>query len=402
MKARGLSRQLTLVFLFGTYLVLSVLLAMGLWVNGDGYGSGLAAGIALFGLCIAMHGQITRFIEMAQVREAIDGVRGESQSLVAHVEAGEARIAANDLRIEAITRSLEDERRQFSEVVQALSARAAAARTPALPRPEAHELRETVAEALAGGRVDLHLQPVVGLPQRKLANYEGFSRLRDASGNLIMPAEFLGPAEAAGLIPEIDMRLVRRCLQVARRLDRQGLRAGFFCNLSMVSLADAGFVADLVHVVETNRDIGDPLIVELGQDALRGCREVHARGLAHLAAAGVRFSLDKVTDLDLDLPGLRQAQIQFVKIGAQRLVEDLMEVDGLLTLKSFPDIAAEDLVALGRRYGVELIAEKVEHERQVVDLLDLGLSLGQGRLFGAPRAVRGAVFEGAGVDQAAA
>jgi cyclic-di-GMP phosphodiesterase TipF (flagellum assembly factor) len=401
MKPRGVSRQLTLVFLFGTYLALSVFLAMSLWLNGDGYGSGLAAGIAMFGLCIALHGQIMRFVEMAQVREAIDDVRDESRSLEAHIEAGEARIAANDLRLEAITRSLEDERRQFADVVQVLAARSMA-RQPALPQLQSGELRETVAEALAEGRIDLHLQPVVGLPQRKLANYEGFSRLRDASGKLIMPAEFLGPAEAAGLIPEIDMRLVRRCLQVARRLDRQGLRPGFFCNLSMVSLADAGFVADLTYAVEANRDLGDPLIVELGQDALRNCGEVHARGLAALAAAGVRFSLDKVTDLDLDLPGLRRAQIQFVKIGAQRLVEDLHEVDGLLTLKSFPDIAAEDLVALGRRYGLELIAEKVEHERQVVDLLDLGLSLGQGRLFGAPRAVRGAVLADAEADQAAA
>ena len=392
MKLSGVSRQLTLVFLFGTYLCLSVFLAMGLWVNGDGYGSGLAAGIALFGLCIAMHGQIMRFIQMAQMREAIDASLDESRSLADQIE-------RSDRRIEEISQSLEAERQQFYDVggarlLQALTVRAMGdpmrARGDSLSRSV--QVRDAVAEALAAGRIDLHLQPVVGLPQRKLANYEGFSRLRDPSGQLIMPAEFLGAAEAAGLVPEIDMRLVRRCFQVARRLDAQGLRPGFFCNLSMVSLSDAGFVADLVRHVEANRDLGEPLIVELGQAALRACNEVQARNIARMGAAGVRFSLDKVFDLDLDLPALKQAEVRFVKIAAERLIEDLVEIDGLLTLRSFPDIAAEDLVTLGRRYGLELIAEKVEQERQVVDLLDLGLSLGQGHLFGAPRAVRSAVL----------
>jgi cyclic-di-GMP phosphodiesterase TipF (flagellum assembly factor) len=49
-----------------------------------------------------------------------------------------------------------------------------------------------------------------------------------------------------------------------------------------------------------------------------------------------------------------------------------------------------------RRYGVELIAEKVENERQVVDILDLDIQLGQGNLFGEPRAIKDAVLAAAG------
>ena len=49
-----------------------------------------------------------------------------------------------------------------------------------------------------------------------------------------------------------------------------------------------------------------------------------------------------------------------------------------------------------RRYGVELIAEKVENERQVIDILDLDIGLAQGHLFGEPRAIKDAVLAEAG------
>jgi len=53
-----------------------------------------------------------------------------------------------------------------------------------------------------------------------------------------------------------------------------------------------------------------------------------------------------------------------------------------------PDIQAADFAALTRRYGVEVIAEKVENERQVVDILELDVGMGQGHLFGEPRAIK--------------
>ena len=62
--------------------------------------------------------------------------------------------------------------------------------------------------------------------------------------------------------------------------------------------------------------------------------------------------------------------------------------DGGAPLRSMPDIQAADFAALTRRYGVEVIAEKVENERQVVDILELDVSMGQGHLFGEPRAIK--------------
>ncbi len=134
------------------------------------------------------------------------------------------------------------------------------------------------------------------------------------------------------------------------------------------------------------------LIFELGQASFKSRGAIEARNMAKLADLGFRFSLDKVTDLDFDFPDLSRADVKFVKIGADVLLAQLLEVDGRMALKSLRDIQASDFAGLTRRYGVEVIAEKVESERQVVDILELDIGYGQGHLFGEPRAIREAVL----------
>lgn len=114
--------------------------------------------------------------------------------------------------------------------------------------------------------------------------------------------------------------------------------------------------------------------------------------MAKLADLGFRFSLDKVVDLDLDFQDLARADVKFLKVGADVLLSELLEVEGRPVLRSLRDLAATDFADLSRRYGVEIIAEKVETERQVVDILELNIGYGQGNLFGEPRAIRDAVL----------
>jgi cyclic-di-GMP phosphodiesterase TipF (flagellum assembly factor) len=114
--------------------------------------------------------------------------------------------------------------------------------------------------------------------------------------------------------------------------------------------------------------------------------------MAKLADLGFRFSLDKVTDIDLNFPDLARADVKFVKVAAPVLLDQLEDDEGLLTLRSLPEIAAPDFAHLARRHGVEIVVEKIESEREVVDVLDLNIGLGQGHLFGEPRPIRDAVL----------
>ena len=101
-----------------------------------------------------------------------------------------------------------------------------------------HLMLTLVREALEAGRVELHLQPIVSLPQRKTYYYESFTRLRDHENNVIMPADFIRVAEPAGLISVVDNLLLFRCVQIVRRLTQKDRRIGIVCNISPHSLGD--------------------------------------------------------------------------------------------------------------------------------------------------------------------
>jgi cyclic-di-GMP phosphodiesterase TipF (flagellum assembly factor) len=253
-------------------------------------------------------------------------------------------------------------------------------------------LLTTVREALAENRVDLYLQPVVSLPQRRTIFYESFSRLRDETGRVLMPAEYLSVAEPEGLVSAIDNLLLFRCVQIVRRLARQDRKVAIFCNISLTSLADETFFPQFLEFLAENKDIAGGLIFELGQEAFDQRGSVEARNMAKLADLGFRFSLDKVEALDFDLRELQRADIRFIKIGAETLLAQLLDADGGAMPAMLQGLQGTDFAALVRRHGMEIIAEKVEAERQVIDVLELDIAFGQGNLFGEPRAIRDAVL----------
>ena len=395
-------RRLTLGLLIATYLCLSLIVALSLWRSGAGWGVAASALMGGLGLCLASHGMIMRFLEMRDLRGEVEAVRDAHKILLAQVVKIDGRVTTVARAIDAdVTRSAEliDDVHMLEDLVHKMTRRFE--QPPAAPYIAARDgqdlrrssgMLEIVREALAENRVDLYLQPVVSLPQRRTVFYESFTRLRDPTGRVIMPAEYLAVAEPAGMVTAIDNLLLFRCVQIVRRLAAQDRRVGIFCNVSIASLGDDEFFPQFHELLRANRDLAPALIFEIGQAAFDARTAVQARNMGKLAELGFRFSLDKVTDLDLDLQDLSRAEVKFVRVGAQTLLDDLTEIDERLVLRSMPDLAAEDFALLMRRYGVELIAEKVENERQVVDILDLDIQLAQGHLFGEPRAIKDAVL----------
>ncbi len=261
--------------------------------------------------------------------------------------------------------------------------------------PPRRRLLETVREALAENRVDLYLQPVVSLPQRRTVFYESFSRLRDATGRVMMPAEYLAVAEPEGLVTAIDNLLLFRCVQIVRRLAKKDRKVGIFCNISLASLARRGLLPAVPGPPGARtRTCSGALIFELGQAAFEQPRR--GRGPQHGQAGRPRLPLLASTRSPTSTStsqDLARADVKFLKVGAQMLLDRAgrgRRATGRCA--RCPTCAAEDFAALTRRYGVEVIAEKIEAERQVVDVLELDIAYGQGHLFGEPRAIKDAVL----------
>ncbi|HUZ13303.1 MAG TPA: EAL domain-containing protein [Caulobacteraceae bacterium] len=396
-------RKLTTALLVGAYICLALIGAVVAWGFGAGAGAGMAAFAGALALALAVHALAARSLDLRasslEIAEVLDAQRAVAARLgkletrlSAEVEAAVDDALRRSEELSSEVQLLEDVVHQIGERLEAeLSGQVARARGREAS-PQSGALLETVSQALAAGRVDLYLQAVVSLPQRRTQFYESFSRLRDETGRVLMPAEFLSVAEPGGLVAAIDNLLLFRCVQIVRRLARQDRKIGIFCNISLASLGDEAFFPPFMEFLGANRDLADALIFELGQSAFETRGRLEARNMAKLADLGFHFSIDKVARLDLDFQDLARADVRFVKIAAPVLLGGLEEAGGVLAWKALPGLAAADLAHLARRHGVELVAEKVESEREVVDVLDLNIGFGQGHLFGEPRPIRDAVL----------
>lgn len=398
--------RLTSILLMGTYLFLSMGAAMALYTGGSDTGACIAAALATMAVCFAIHNFVNQYLSERRLSKEIDLVRHAHRLMVEAIDVTQKDMVelADQMQHQRVGRTdeLTTEVKMLENLVlklgesieERLSDWKAGPAQVAAPAPlsrqeqQAVALIETVRQALIENRVDLYLQPVVSLPQRKTIYYESFSRLRDASGRVLMPAEYLSVAEPEGLVPSIDNLLLFRCVQIVRRLAKQDRRIGIFCNISLTSLRDEVFFPQFLEFLNENRDLADSVIFELGQDAYAARGAMEARHMARLADMGFKFSLDKITSIDLDLTDLQRSDVRYVKIGANLLLDQLMNIDGKPALRFLKDIHAGDYANLLARYGIDVIAEKVENERQVVDILEIEVAYAQGHLFGEPRAIK--------------
>jgi cyclic-di-GMP phosphodiesterase, flagellum assembly factor TipF len=262
----------------------------------------------------------------------------------------------------------------------AVIAAPAAIPEPSAPSRSNAQILAVVRAALEENRIDIYLQPMVTLPQRKVRFYEAVTRLRDDKDQMLAADDFIAVAESAGLIGRIDHMVMLRCVQVLRRLMVRNKDVGVFCNVAAATLGNPTTFAQCLDFLEANRALASSFVLEFKQATFRNLGPIETEHLAALAQRGYRFSIDHVTDLRIEPRELADHGVRFIKVPASLLLDARQS--------STSDIHPSDLSDLLGRFGIDLIAERIEGERAVVDLLDYDVRFGQGFLFAPPRPLR--------------
>lgn len=308
----------------------------------------------------------------------------------------ETKTDENNRKIVAELQILEGLMREFAGRISNKAKELPAQSKPAaLPGPKSNPfpmlgdsaLLEMVRNSLEQNRVDLYLQPTVSLPQRKLRYYEALSRLRAEDGTVIMPAQYMRIAAPAGLMSVVDNLLLFRCVQVVRKLTQKNRDIAIFCNIAGDTLADPEFFPQFLEYMHHNRDLAGRIVFEFSQAALNNAGASGEANLSYLSGLGFTLSLDHVESLALNFEKLKRLGFRHIKIRASTLLTGMSHAKAAVT--------AEDFKGLLARHGLNLIAERIEDEKTVLQLLDFGVDFAQGYLFGEPRAVRDEVLRDA-------
>ena len=140
-----------------------------------------------------------------------------------------------------------------------------------------------------------------------------------------------------------------------------------------------------------NAELSRNLIFEFRQEDIESHSAQIDDYIARLGRLGFYFSLDRVRDLTkLDIPGMSRRRFKYIKIdGAQLLDREPAggrapngEGDGATAIIGVNVAALKRVLDV---HGIDLIAEKIESEQDLIELLDYRIDYGQGYLFVEPR-----------------
>jgi cyclic-di-GMP phosphodiesterase TipF (flagellum assembly factor) len=235
------------------------------------------------------------------------------------------------------------------------------------------QLLKVVRDSLSENRVDLYLQPIVGLPSRRTVHYECFSRVRDEEGRIVLPRQYLKVAENKGLIGTIDNLLLFRLIQLVRRLGKRKPDVKFFCNMSMHSIMDEEFFPQFIDFMTANSEFAGRLVFEIAQEDYNQLDGDVIDRLQALGRKGFGFSMDMVSSFEQDWHELERYYFQFIKSDLRDLIATHPEEGDIEAFKSSI-----------RLRGMQLIASRIEDEPMVLRALDSGVEYAQGYLFGEP------------------
>jgi cyclic-di-GMP phosphodiesterase TipF (flagellum assembly factor) len=238
-----------------------------------------------------------------------------------------------------------------------------------------------VAEGLIGDAVDLYVESIVTLPERKPTFYECYGGVRGPDGSALTIDPELDMSGRDAIMLSIENALMLRCLERVERIDISGIEGGkCFYNVPGLSLADRGFFGGLLGHLQNRPGLAGRLVMEFTQTALMEHGEQAVEDLVQMQECGVAFSIDDITDLAIDFESLVGFGFRYAKVGSKFIRVQANTADDPESVRT--------LAATLRAMGVDLIVERVETDLSLVELIAFEIAYGQGALFGQPAIIQ--------------
>jgi cyclic-di-GMP phosphodiesterase TipF (flagellum assembly factor) len=251
--------------------------------------------------------------------------------------------------------------------------------TPPPPASPAEDRLAAVADALARERIDVYLEPILGLADERARHFEVTVRLKGAAGEAFEPDDVVRIGRGAGLLPLLDALRVRHSAGLAMRLERRGRDGKVFSSITSEALESRQFLADVAERRGQRELVTDRLVLAFEQNVVRTFAPAQWTALGNLRDLGFRFSLQGLTDLDMDFAALRSGGFEFIKLDAAVFLQGLPLGQGV--------VPASDLCRHMASLGLAVIVGRIGSEAERARVQDYGVQFGQGGLFGAPRPV---------------
>ena len=246
------------------------------------------------------------------------------------------------------------------------------------------KLEAELKRALAQDEFSLFVQPRFDLKRQQVTASEVLVRWAHPHRGLLLPGDFLEGAQRAGLLPQLDLWVLRRVTRYLGERAAAGKPVQLSCNVSAASFQDEAFLRELETALGEAPEIPRGLELEITESLLMQNLDSVAARLAGLKRQfpGIRVAIDDFGSGYSSLAYLRHLPIDTLKID-RAFVRDLDHQGGTLQRTALAVIRT--VITLGHDLGFRVVAEGAESEGQVGMLTALGADEVQGFAVGKPQ-----------------
>jgi diguanylate cyclase (GGDEF)-like protein/PAS domain S-box-containing protein len=237
-------------------------------------------------------------------------------------------------------------------------------------------LEDDLNQAFTKGEFFLEFQPIIDLKTTELLGVEALVRWQHPVNGRMLPGQFIPMAEETGQIIELGRWVLEdACRQVCewRRKMPAGDGLRIAVNISGRHLQQGDLIGDVRRALEISGLEPESLLIELTESTMMHNSEANLVKLRELKSLGVRLAIDDFGTGYSSLSYLHRFPIDILKI-------DRSFISRLTESSEGPKLARA-VVMLGETLGLETVAEGVEVDDQVAQLLQLGCVAAQGFLF---------------------
>jgi diguanylate cyclase (GGDEF)-like protein len=232
------------------------------------------------------------------------------------------------------------------------------------------ELIAELRDAIGTEQVVLHYQPKLDLVTGGVPEVEALVRWQHPTHGLLPPGAFVPLAEQTGVMRSLTDHVLDTALAQCAAWRERGIDVGVAVNVSPATLLDGTWAGSVLDRLERAGVPAARLRIEITEDAIMLDPDRSLAVVRALADAGVGVSVDDFGTGYSSLGLLKQLPVDELKI-------DRGFVSG--SLREPADSAiVQATIDLGRRLGIQVVAEGVEDAATLDRLAEWGAHAAQG------------------------
>jgi diguanylate cyclase (GGDEF)-like protein len=230
--------------------------------------------------------------------------------------------------------------------------------------------------AIKSGELVLHYQPKVDLATREVCGVEALVRWQHPERGLLPPGEFIPLAERTASIGPLTLHVINAALEQCSVWRDADIDIKVAVNIAGANLVDLRMPEAVSGLLARWKVPPSRLELEISEETTMIDPGRALEVLSRFHSMGLRLSLDDFGTGQTSLAYLRRLPLEQLKVDRSFIARMANDEDDIVVVRS--------IVNLAHNLGLEVVAEGVESEQVLSELVAMRCDVAQGFLLGRP------------------